>query len=96
MNSFIFQTYTSPMVVSLPCTLGLFLAVGGPINPKYAGVLRYRSNVIGKCGYFHDNVGRNYQKENFWTSLQEEKEDLIDESAQYQLCFIPNKTKSEN
>lgn len=82
MNSCIFQIYTSPMVVSFPCALGLFLAVGGPINPKHTGVLRYRSNVIGKCGYFHDNVGRKYQKENFRMSLQEKK-DLTEESAQY-------------
>lgn len=70
-------------MVSFPCTVGLFLALGGPINPKYAGVLRYRSKVIGKCSCFHDNVSRKHQKENFRMSLQEEKEDLIDERAQH-------------
>lgn len=73
--------YTSPMLVSLPCTPRLFLAVGGPIHSKYARVLRYKSNVIGKCGYVCQCRQKGYQNENFRVSSQEEKEDLIDKCA---------------
>lgn len=70
------------MLVSLPCTPSLFLAVGDPINSKYARGLRDKSNAISDLCQCRQ---KGYPNENFRVSLQEEKEDLIDKCAQYKL-----------
>lgn len=77
------------MLVSLACPRRLFLAVGGPINSKYARGLRYKSNVFGKRGYLCQYGQEGYQNENFRVLLQEKKEDLIDKCAQYKFrqCY---------
>lgn len=69
------------MLVSLPCMLSLFFSVGGLIYPKHAGVLRYKSNVIGKYGHFYVILGQKSIKMRM--SLQEEKDDLIGKWTQH-------------
>lgn len=75
MNSWIFQICTSPMVVSLSCTLSLLLAMGGPINPKsakYLGASQISSENIEEV-IFMAMCRKGYQYENFRMALQEKR-----------------------
>ena len=82
-NSWIFQVYTSPMLVGLPCTgvcSWLWEAQWIQNVQEYLGT---NQMSLEKHGYLCQCRQKAHQNENFRVSLQEEKEDLIDKCAQY-------------